>query len=70
LVEDRHRFVERTFRDPGDAIEGDHIQVYCRKPIKSYDKIRAAEGHHYFRADAKMNALAVLMRTFKNLQKS
>ena len=69
MVEDRHKDVVTTFRTPGDAIEGDHIRVYCRKPLTTKDKIRAASGHHYYQADAKMNALAVIIRTFRNLQK-
>lgn len=69
MVENRHKDVSSTFRKPGDAIEGDHIRVYCRKPPQIKDKIRGAKGHHYYQADAKLNALAVIMRKFRNLQK-
>jgi hypothetical protein len=69
LVEDRYKDVKKAYRNPGDAVEGDHITIYCRKPGGWDSKIRAAEGHHYFRTDARMNALAVLRKTYKNLQK-
>jgi len=69
LVEDRYKDVETTYRTPGVAIEGDHIRIYCRKPGSWESKVRASDGHHYYRTDARMNALAVLRRTFKNLQK-
>jgi len=35
----------------------------------SFSNIRAAEGHYYYKTEGKMNALAILKRTFKNLQK-
>ena len=69
LVEDRYKCSEKIYRDPGDSIEGDAILLYCRKAGKWLSNIRAAEGHHYYRTEGKMNALAVLKRTFKNLQK-
>jgi len=70
LVEDRHKDVTKVYTEPGSAIEGDSILVYARKPGKWMGKIRATDGHHYFRVVASKNALAVLRRKFKNLQKS
>jgi hypothetical protein len=69
LVEDRYKHANKIYRNPGDSIEGDAILLYCRKPGKWASKIRAAEGHHYYSTQGKMNALAILKRTFKNLQK-
>jgi hypothetical protein len=69
LVEDRYKYADTIHRNPGDSIEGDNILIYCRKPGHWLSKIRAAKGHHYFKTTAKMNALAILRRTFKNLQK-
>ena len=69
MVEDRFEFVKGApNREPGAAIEGDHILIYCRKP-KRWQSIRGSNSHNYFKTDARMNALAVLMRKFKNLQK-
>lgn len=69
MVEDRYKYADTIRRGPGDSIEGDDILVYCRKPGRWLANIRAAKGHHYFKTTAKMNALAILRRTFKNLQK-
>lgn len=69
MVENRYEHVINTYRTPGDAVEGDHLLIYCRKPDGWQSKIRAAEGHHYYKTNAKMNALAVIRRTFRNLQK-
>ncbi len=69
MVEDRYEHASNFHREPGDAIEGDYILIYCRKKGKWKGNIRAAEGHHYFKTTARMNALAILRRTFKNLQK-
>ena len=69
MAEDRHEHAERIYRTPGDAVEGENILVYCRKPSKWVGSIRASEGHHYFKTTARMNAIAILKRTFKNLQK-
>jgi hypothetical protein len=69
LVEDRYKYGGTIYRQPGDAIEGDDILIYCRKHTGWGSKIRASEGHHYFQTSAKMNALAILRRTFRNLQK-
>jgi hypothetical protein len=69
LVENRYEFVTgHPIREPGTAIEGDLILIYCRKPDR-WHTVRAAETHNYFRTDARMNALAILRRTFKNLQR-
>lgn len=69
MVEDRYKDAKEIYKDPGDAIEGDDILIYCRKPSKWIGNIRASKGHHYFKTTARMNALAILRRTFKNLQK-
>lgn len=69
MVEDRRAYALKVYRNPGDAIEGDHILIYCRKNEPWESKIRCAEGHHYYKTNAKMNAIAILRRTFKNLQK-
>ena len=69
LVEDRYKYSKNIYRDPGDTIEGEAILLYCRKASKWLSNIRAAEGHHYYKTEGKMNALAILKRTFKNLQK-
>jgi len=69
LAEDRKKHVLVTYREPGSAIAGDEILIYCRKPGKWKSKITTGKGHHQFKTTAKMNALAVLRRTFKNLQK-
>lgn len=69
MVEDRYKDVTEIYRTPGDAIEGDHIRIYCRKHGTWDSKIRGSDGHHYYRTDARMNALAILRKTYKNLQK-
>ncbi|MDO9529871.1 MAG: hypothetical protein Q7J27_12055 [Syntrophales bacterium] len=69
MAEDRYKDVENIYRNPGEAIEGDKILIYCRKPSRWLSNIRGSGGHHYFKTTARMNALAVLTRTFKNLQK-
>jgi len=69
LVEDRYKLVSNTYRQPGDAIVGDDILIYCRKHTAWESNIRASDGHHYFKTSAKMNALAILKKTFTNLQK-
>ena len=69
MVEDRYEHVSQIYRQPGDAIEGDDILVFCRKPSSWQENVRASKKHHYFKTIAKMNALAVIRRTFRNLQK-
>ena len=69
LVENRYALAEKIYRKPGVAIEGDDILIYCRKPTRWISKVRASKGHPYFKTSAKMNAIAILKRTFKNLQK-
>lgn len=71
LVEDRFRYADpmKIYNDPGSVITGDHILIYCRKNSKWESNVRAADGHHYFKTNARMNASAVLVRKFKNLQK-
>lgn len=69
MVEDRREYSTHVYRNPGDSIEGDHILIYCRKHEQWESKVRAADGHHYFKTNARMNAIAILRRTFKNLQK-
>lgn len=69
MVENRYEHVRDSHRLPGSAIEGDHILIYCRKSFPWEANVRAADGHHYYKTNAKMNALAVLRKTFKNLQK-
>jgi len=69
LVEDRYEKVKNRYRKPGDAIEGDKIIIYCRKKDKWESNIRASDTHHYFRTIARKNALAIIDRTFKNLQR-
>ena len=54
LVEDRYKYVSKIHKDPGDAIEGDDILIYCRKNSPWQAKIRASKGHHYFKTIAKM----------------
>jgi hypothetical protein len=69
LVEDRDKLVKNCYRNPGDAIQGDHIIIYCRKPGKRWETTRGSESHNYFKTDAKMNALAIINKSFTNLQK-
>ncbi len=69
LVEDLSKYANEIYRQPGDAIQGEDILVYCLKPAKWESNIRGSEGHHYFKTTARMNALAIFRRTFKNLQK-
>ena len=70
MVENRYESVKGApLREPGTAIEGDSILIYCRKPDKWKGNIRASDGHHYYKTIASMNALAIPRRTFKNLQK-
>jgi hypothetical protein len=69
LVEDRYKDVEKIHRAPGDAIEGDHVRIYCRKNSPWESNVRGSDGHHYFKTNARMNALAILRKTYTNLQK-
>lgn len=69
MVENRQNGIKKTYRNPGDAIEGDKILVWCRKPGKWDGAIRASESHHYYQTVARMNARAVITKTFTNLQK-
>jgi hypothetical protein len=69
LVEDRFADAKNIHREPGDAIEGDNIIIWCRKPDK-WQTARGSENHNYFKTTARKNALAYIMKSFTNLQKS
>ncbi|MFH1758382.1 MAG: hypothetical protein ABH969_10080 [Pseudomonadota bacterium] len=66
---DRKKNAGRVFREQGDAIEGDHIRIYCRKPSSWKGKVRLSDSHHYFMADARKNAQAIILSGYTNLQK-
>ncbi len=58
----------RVFREVGDAIEGDHILVECRKPAKKWSTVRGFEQHHYYATALRKNAFAVVVRAFTNVR--
>ena len=58
----------RTFREIGDAIEGDQILVECRKPAKNWSTVRGSEQHHYYATALKKNAFAVIVKAFTNVR--
>ncbi len=66
MVEDRYARAEKIYREPGDAVEGGKLLIYCRKKANRWTKVRASEQHHYFKTTASMSALAIIEKTFKH----
>jgi hypothetical protein len=59
----------KVYREPGSAIEGDRIMYMCRK-VNHDNKLRGSVNHHYFSGDLLKNAYAVIVNSFKNINKN